>query len=649
LSENLTVEIGDDGYEVKPSLPVMSRGLSQVLFNYLPERTFDYDRGACIAKVFELRMQEVKGIDVERLSATIQRYVERWGERVDDFDVKRSHLLLFGRPLRVLFNLFPLTFQCGTCDRVKNFENEDSFVKVGGIGACAHCGPKARFEQIYHVLVHECGHMSGLLPRRCPRCHAVEHIALDLRGSQQARDFRWLCKACGVPSGPVQRPCPRCLAATGEDDGSAERPAAMMRVIPHRANNSYYPHSVTILNLPTQQTAMLATHPLRDKVLAKAVVEERYDLDTLLHAAARSGPDSTSGLDDITALLDLVPESERGELARSLERVAALRHEKARQESASIASSTDTITEGGWLEALEYLNLHTLGRLTQDQLRHEIEARHPGRGALVDRYIELAAAIGISDIQLIQNFPVVTAVFGFTRVSFEPQSRLVDKDVLTRFQGFATPRSGPKDQSRRRPIFVDDSSTEALLFKLSPRTVVRWLRRRGRTVPEAALQSDQASRAWLLGEVEEVDTFVTLRNSPGVTRDLFTLVHTFAHMVVRALARLSGIDRTSLAEYLFPRIAAFAIYNTKAGSNLGGLHTVFSEMQEELLKTLGQDVFLRTCVYDPVCSTERAGSCHACTHLPEMCCKHYNRGLSRSILFNPAFAGDDLVGFWASV
>jgi hypothetical protein len=242
----------------------------------------------------------------------------------------------------------------------------------------------------------------------------------------------------------------------------------------------------------------------------------------------------------------------------------------------------------------------------------------------------------------------VTAVFGFTRVSFEPESTLSGARVLTRFQGFQTPFSGLTEHKRRRPIFVDDAATEALLFKISPKAIVKWLDHRGHLVLPGAGLSDQAARAWLLAELQSPDAFVTFKGTPPITRDVFTLVHTFAHLTIRVLSRISGIERTGLAEYLFPRVGAFAVYNTKASSNLGGLNTVFAELQDELLETIERDVFVRTCVYDPVCDSEWHATCHACTHLSEMSCKHYNRGLSRRILFGPLNTGSD-AGFFATL
>jgi len=626
--------------------PPMSRGLSQVMFNYLPERTFDYDRGACIAKVFELMVSPVKGIDTDRLCAAIDAYLKPWEGRIADFDVRKPHLMLFGKPTKVLFNLFPLTFQCLRCDCVKSFENEKAFVKADGVGKCLNCGTRDRFEQIYHVLVHECGHMAGVFPRKCPKCTSKDRIALDLRGSQQAKDFQWRCLRCQVSAGPLQRPCPICKPGTTEAGGDAEGAAprsAQMRVIPHRANNAYYPHNITVLNLPTEQTAALRDHPQRDQILATAVINERYDLGALL-ASVQRGPEGTPS--DIDTLLDGLSASEQAELRRSLDRMAELRNQRRQRTAEAIAASAAVLGENGWLEVLEYVNVHTLKTLGPEDLRRQIDIRHPGRGILVDRFADLAERAGLSDVRLVKDFPVVTAVFGYTRVSYAPETEVGGSTVKTQFHGFNTLMAVAHEHKRKRPVFVDDAATEALMFKLSPSRVARWLNARGHAVRQEAMSDGQVAREWLLQNMTGVDQFVTLAGMPPIARDVFVLTHTLSHLVIRSLTRLSGIERTGLAEYLFPRLGSFVVYNTKAGSNLGGLHTVYSEMQEELLSSLREDLLLQTCVYDPLCSAEHRSSCHACTHLPEMCCSHYNRGLSRAILFNP-FSAKAECGYWS--
>jgi hypothetical protein len=120
-----------------------------------------------------------------------------------------------------------------------------------------------------------------------------------------------------------------------------------------------------------------------------------------------------------------------------------------------------------------------------------------------------------------------------------------------------------------------------------------------------------------------------------ITRAIFGITHTLSHILIRSAASLAGIDRTGLGEYLFPRIGALVIYNSHTVFNLGGLTTMFEENLEELLRNTRSNPLAQECVYDPVCKEQWNSSCHACTHLGEMACSFFNRGMSREYLFGP--------------
>jgi len=153
--------------------------------------------------------------------------------------------------------------------------------------------------------------------------------------------------------------------------------------------------------------------------------------------------------------------------------------------------------------------------------------------------------------------------------------------------------------------------------------------------------TDRDARLWLLKNVGSVDRFVTREGMPGVTKAVFGLVHTMSHMFMRSAAILAGIDRTGLAEYLFPRIGAAVIYNSNTVFNLGGLTTLYEADLLSLIEKTRLDPLAKECVYDPVCREQWNSSCHACMHLGEMACSFFNRGMSREYLFGSK-------GFWES-
>jgi hypothetical protein len=52
----------------------------------------------------------------------------------------------------------------------------------------------------------------------------------------------------------------------------------------------------------------------------------------------------------------------------------------------------------------------------------------------------------------------------------------------------------------------------------------------------------------------------------------------------------------------------------------------------------------RRCIYDPACRNDQDGAaCHACLHLSEFSCEHFNGELDRRVLLD---LDEGRTGFW---
>jgi hypothetical protein len=110
----------------------------------------------------------------------------------------------------------------------------------------------------------------------------------------------------------------------------------------------------------------------------------------------------------------------------------------------------------------------------------------------------------------------------------------------------------------------------------------------------------------------------------------FGLLHTVGHLAVRQAGVLSGLDRTSISEYLVPPALSVTLFcSHRAGATIGALTSLFEETAPQWLGLIKDS---SRCVYDPVCR-EASGSCHACTHLAETSCRYFNLNLNRAFLF----------------
>jgi hypothetical protein len=252
----------------------------------------------------------------------------------------------------------------------------------------------------------------------------------------------------------------------------------------------------------------------------------------------------------------------------------------------------------------------------------------------------LLDGMGISDVELLSDFPIVLASYGFSRTEPAPR-RPGQNEVLCNLNPFPQDR----EHGGRWPIFVDETTADALMIRVNSRRVVDWLLANGANValPNAE-NPDAASRAYFVNLLGGRQLRETLPGTDREARMVFGLLHTLSHTLVKEAALLCGLDRISIAEYMLPRALAFAIYcSHRSGQSIGALTALF---EQSINEWFGAARSRRRCVYDPVCRVD-GGSCHACTHLSETSCRFFNMNLSRAYLFGgpDAELGPIHVGF----
>ncbi|GLZ75398.1 hypothetical protein Afil01_02050 [Actinorhabdospora filicis] len=133
----------------------------------------------------------------------------------------------------------------------------------------------------------------------------------------------------------------------------------------------------------------------------------------------------------------------------------------------------------------------------------------------------------------------------------------------------------------------------------------------------------------------------------------FLLLHTLAHLLLRATAFEAGYPTSSLGERIYtthpeqgPAMAGVLIY-TAAGDSEGTLGGLVRMGEPERLPALLHSALVdgQWCSLDPVCSESPAqgpgglsmAACHACALVPETSCQATNRLLDRRLLIDPEF------------
>jgi hypothetical protein len=227
------------------------------------------------------------------------------------------------------------------------------------------------------------------------------------------------------------------------------------------------------------------------------------------------------------------------------------------------------------------------------------------------------ARAGIDGLDLVERFPVLSAAYGYTRGGDIPeQSRIVP---------FRNRRGGYR-------LYGSMIDTEAFFIRLDPVRVATWLSDRGHDLPgwPGPSGSSESARLAILNAAS-IPTPSEKPTPADVGADLLTLVHSFAHRLIRQTAVFAGIDRDALSEYLVPLHLGFFLYAAARGDFvLGGLQAVFESELDELLTTFVESE--HRCALDPGCS-RGTGACTACLHLGEPSCRLFNTYLDRSSLF----------------
>lgn len=610
----------------------MSRGKQQVLYTYLPMNTIDF-QGGSIALIRHIRGSRPDNINprfvVERVREDAEAWDQRFRPALRDDTLQNTERFVLIDPSEVVAELYPKVFWCDKCGRIYDLSTEN---RIPRSDSCHKCSD-GRLSQLRFILVHRCGEIRPLTPPTCQQCYGRSgHIALVTYGSERVNEFQWVCRRCGTSAGGVfGGQCTACEwpGATNEDQRELRR----MRVLVHRAGSTFYPRSVTLLNIPQQR--LDGFFALGDiwHTLAAAKFFELPEMANLrlenmrpLPGRDEGGQMGLSG-EDLDQLIARSGELTSEEMVEEMQRLRTQRTQEQQASSpqgiANLLVERSGVATHTWYQAGHEM-LEAILPMETGKPRGLLNADNGERTRIV-RYSKVrqtVSQLGLKDLILLDDFPIVQGTYGYTRLDPNPDQ---EGTHITQLNAFPPqPNTGGKI-----PIFIDSIRADALMLKLDPDRVHRWLARNGYvpSLPKGA-DIELTARAYFVQLFDGVSLKQTLPD--GQARMVFTLLHTLSHLAVRQAGLLCGLDRTSLSEYLLPRaLTAFLYCNHRFGATIGALTSLFEQTLVEWLDAI-RDTY--RCVYDPVCR-ERDGACHACLHLAETSCGYFNLNLGRAFLF----------------
>lgn len=626
---------------------VMERGRGQVMHRYRPDQTFDHTANF-MAQVKSFGRDDAYGgpsLDIGYLVDQALRFVARWrfegkdasgaapgSDRTPGFPPKsplerEQYEVVI--PGKVFCRVWPLVVRCANSRCGMVWLTQEPSPGDKWPPACPRCRHANDTRQLQYVFVHNCGEIRPMMPSdRCPRCHG-SHFRLNDKVSR-FMGFRWECIDCQTPL-PVQAFCsnPRC-----------EWPNKMMSPQVHTSSSAYAGQGLTLVNVPSAEHAKLRSMPIY--VLGSIARWLGICDDDVVERMVAGGdkPVPPEVADAIRAMeaAGLEPQAEKLRRRFVPVDVQAVREQVIdklgfdpmgeEERAADLAANLDVY------ERVMGLPLVTIRQI-------EDAAATAGRATLYKVAYRPAlqrAGLEPDGVILVTQFPATRLAIGYSRNGFKPQ----EADLV--------PYSGRvgKGQTVKTVLYAYPTDTEALVFRMSPERVHRWLERNAFASAEE-IDHEGGVLRWFARELEGYDgqspPWSSDESDPSGpragARALFRLLHSLAHQVLRALAVDSGFSEAGLSEYLFPFALAFAIHPNGGNEfTIGGLRTV---MEQSLSDVLNRAVENDQCLYDPHCMQSNRGADNGCLFLPETACQLWNHFLSRWELFGGL---DGTIGYW---
>lgn len=242
--------------------------------------------------------------------------------------------------------------------------------------------------------------------------------------------------------------------------------------------------------------------------------------------------------------------------------------------------------------------------------------------------------LGFRTMGLIREFDLCRFTYGYSRMQAIPYFKKRDDNVPVRLNLFPMVQAhgGP-----RNPVYVVTQANEAIYVQLDELAVYKWLQEvRPADIFEWDPKDGQPLGAQLLERARPFGRFlenVQSRSTSSVYLYTYTLLHTFSHVMMKAVAEYSGLDLGSLSEYLFPTDLAFVVYRNGTTMDLGNLSALWRNSNERFLAHLLDQKTL-TCNSGSLCDAnpKNPGACPDCVLVPETSCIAMNQLLSRSVL-----------------
>ncbi len=609
-----------------------------------------------------------------------------------DFQLPGQDRFYLCRPSHMEYTPAPLTFVCRTCGMFKGYETLTELDKNLTNLAPEHCpNPKNKgqcdWEQLDVIFVHWSGHWEAAFPgqwhwsdrdskvvKRHDNCVCGSFQFKLNRRSAGIGDWFFECAACEKPLSPKwlqnDRDTLRILGAAMSPDRLTE---VRMQAAPYRASSAYYVKSDLFIDFKDGSQQLLSRLRPGQEAELKDFIAKLYGVaaqsitDEDVAKACEGKTECAKDLADYFSAVEQIrmiegfSESMRASFKGMSElaynsRQRILDDLRRRQILLPVVDLPMPVIRNLQNRQLMFASKFDPFRLAVEHAalkstRLDVETRMNGKKPYVSftRLDEdlspenkdqkdqaqsttrtLLDKLGLEDMGLIREFDLCRFSFGYSRMESTPILREKrGMNMPVRLNLFPPVK---QSDSMRFPIYVVQQGNEAIYVRLKEEHVLEWLNSLNCS-DMFTLNKGEKIGVGLLGTAQSMTPFLDglpETTTPQVYFYLYTLLHSYAHLLMKHMSEYSGLDLGSLGEYIFPADLAFVIYRNGTTMDLGNLSALWRNAGTAMLTAmLGGKA--TQCGTGSLC-TERGGACPDCVMVPETSCVAGNKLLSRSVL-----------------
>ena len=597
----------------------VSRGANQALFSFLPGQLEEYPGANAVVLVKSWASKESAIASKKRILDKIYHAAIERRSRYKDVDrafPKKPdiNMFYFGEPHIIMCELFPLVFTEQATNRAYIFRDVtglNSFLNKWG-------GGKLMQRDLVFLSKDGEGEMDQLQPIVDIR---TRHLKLEKQGDRASQAaLRWVDADTGEVLGRVYG----ILSGKRVNEGT-----------PARAKRTFQPQLMNLVNIrdyidadePEKETLgalILARYiygSAGEMSLYQAFEKVRKTKGLTAEKTARKYAEALGVNFD-----DLAKEKKREMLA-----IESTEMEKVKMDMSDVRS---TFSKNEILNSLDevYEYVETAdseGKITLQGLLGE--GGSEAKKAMYRQFIGKLNDIGVSSATYLADVPLVNLAYGFVRGEY---------DTLKTLKPFPIDEF---DKTRSKiPIYLTQNKSEGLLLGIDRRKIIDFLVERGTVKDPPKLGKE---KEWFIKNVDptKISRFSGVQDE-GITKDVFGIIHTISHALMKQIPEQCGIGINQIGEALFPSIPAILIFSMERGEfRLGALKDLFENKIYPWVDISFRASRSGSCVYDPVCF-HGSGACHSCLFLNEISCGYFNQGLSRHVLFGSV--RKKTKGFW---